>query len=309
MNRNIRRLLGLGGVPPGDHALAYEWDSHLQWPMLGVALLALPAYFISGHLADASWQWVARLLEAVIFAAFAVELVIMLWTVRQKTRYLLHNWLNPAILALTFISLFGEPTGWAATGRLLRLAIVVLMLTRLAGVFRRLTPSATPIIVIMGILAFLLAGLGFWWLEPTAQSYSDGLWLAFESGMTVGYGDIVPTTAAAKAFSVLIILLAVGIMSLVTASLAAYFIGKGDSIMRREMHHDLKVLRREVQELREALEQRRSAEHSSANVLEAPLPREAEEREKVGPGRLNEARTSGPVIAGEAKQSSERLSG
>jgi voltage-gated potassium channel len=192
---------------------------------------------------------------------------------------------------------------------LLRLAIVVLMLTRLAGVFRRLTPSATPIIVIMGILAFLLAGLGFWWLEPTAQSYSDGLWLAFESGMTVGYGDIVPTTAAAKAFSVLIILLAVGIMSLVTASLAAYFIGKGDSIMRREMHHDLKILRREVQELREALEQRQRAEHSSANALEASLLREAEDKKKVGPGRLNETRTSGPVIASEAKQPSERLSG
>lgn len=53
MNRNMRRLPGLGGVPPGDHALAYEWDSRLQWPMLGVALLALPAYFISSHLADA----------------------------------------------------------------------------------------------------------------------------------------------------------------------------------------------------------------------------------------------------------------
>ncbi len=257
-------------MPPGDHALAYEWDSRLQWPMMGVALLALPAYFISSHLADASWQWVAHILEAVIFAAFALELVIMLWTVQQKTRYLFHNWLNPTILVLTFISLFGEPTGWAATGRLLRMAIVILMLTRLAGVFRRLTPSTTPIIVIMGILAFLLAGLGFWWLEPTAQSYGDGLWLAFESGMTVGYGDIVPTSAAAKAFSVLIILLAVGIMSLVTASLAAFFIGKGDAILRREMHQDLKVLRQEVQQLREALERCQPGNPSAASVLENP---------------------------------------
>ena len=267
MNRNIRRLLGLGGVPPGDHALAYEWDSRLQWPMLGIALLALPAYFISSHLADSSWQWVAHLLEAVIFAAFGLELVIMLWMVRQKTLYLLHNWLNPAILILTFISLFGEPTSWAATGRLLRLAIVILMLTRLAGAFRKLTPSATPIIVIMGILAFMLAGLGFWWLEPTVQSYGDGLWLAFTSGMTVGYGDLVPTSPAAKAFSVLIILIAVGIMSLVTASLAAYFIGKEDATLRREMHQDLKALRREVQHLRESLDQRQH-DKSSADPLQ-----------------------------------------
>lgn len=300
MNRNMRRLLGLGGVPPGDHALAYEWDSRLQWPMLGVALLALPAYFISSHLADASWQWTAHILEAVIFAAFSLELVIMLWMVQRKMLYLLHNWLNPAILGLTFISLFGEPTGWAATGRLLRLAIVVLMLTRLAGAFRRLTPSTTPVIVIMGILAFLLAGLGFWWLEPSVQSYGDGLWLAFESGMTVGYGDVVPTTPAAKAFSVLIILLAVGIMSLVTASLAAYFIGKGDSILRREMHHDLKILRREVQELREALEQRQPAKHSSASLVETVLSREAGGEKPGDPPKKSKT-----VIASEATQSSE----
>jgi voltage-gated potassium channel len=261
MNRNIRRMLGLGGVPPGDRSLAYEWDNRLQWPMLGVALLALPAYFISSHLADSSWQWVAHVLEAVIFAAFALELAIMLWMVRQKLLYLFHNWLNPAILILTFISLFGEPTSWAATGRLLRMAIVILMLTRMAGASRKLTPSATPIIVIMGILAFLLAGLGFWWLEPTVQSYGDGLWMAFESGMTVGYGDLVPTTPAAKSFAVLIILLAVGIMSLVTASLAAFFIGKDDATLRREMHQDLKALRREVQNLRESLEQH---EHDKA---------------------------------------------
>lgn len=255
MNRNIRRLLGLGGVPPGDRANAFEWENRLQWPMLGVALLALPAYFTSSHLADSSWLWVAHLLEAVIFAAFALELVIMLRMVRQKRLYLLHNWLNPAILLLTFISLYGEPTSWAAAGRLLRLAIVILMLTRLAGAFRKLTPSATPIIVIMGILAFLLAGLGFWWLEPTVLSYGDGLWLAFTSGMTVGYGDLVPTTAAAKAFSVLITLLTVSIMSLVTASLAAFFIGKEDAILRRQMHQEIKTLRQEMAEMRAMMAQ------------------------------------------------------
>ena len=52
-------------------------------------------------------------------------------------------------------------------------------------------------------LALLGLGPGFWWLEPRAETLGDGLWLAFTTAATVGYGDIVPTTPASKIFAVL----------------------------------------------------------------------------------------------------------
>jgi voltage-gated potassium channel len=72
--------------------------------------------------------------------------------------------------------------------------------------------------------------------------------------MTVGYGDVVPTTAGSKAFAVVIILLGYGIISLVTASIAAFFIGREDTDVPREMHGDIRELREEMRQLRALVE-------------------------------------------------------
>jgi voltage-gated potassium channel len=56
----------------------------------------------------------------------------------------------------------------------------------------------------------LLGGVGFWWLDPHVKTLSDGLWLAFTTAATVGYGDLVPSTHASRAFSVLVVLLGPG---------------------------------------------------------------------------------------------------
>ena len=50
--------------------------------------------------------------------------------------------------------------------------------------------------------------VGFWWLDPKVLTLSDGLWLSFTTAATVGYGDLVPSTHASRAFSVVVVLLA-----------------------------------------------------------------------------------------------------
>ena len=85
------------------------------------------------------------------------------------------------------------------------------------------------------------------------NSSADGLWLAFVSGATVGYGDIVPTTAASRIFAVFMVLLGYAMLSLVTASIAAMFVGDDEKQLRREMHRDIRSLQIEVRHLREAI--------------------------------------------------------
>jgi len=111
---------------------------------------------------------------------------------------------------------------------------------------RLFSPSGTLYLFGLAAATLGMAGAGFYWFEPTVTSYADGLWLAFESGATVGYGDLVPTTPASRLFAAFMVLLGYALMSLVTASIAAVFVGEDEKVLRREMHHDIKQLRDEV---------------------------------------------------------------
>ncbi|MEZ5665432.1 MAG: ion channel [Burkholderiaceae bacterium] len=111
--------------------------------------------------------------------------------------------------------------------------------------------------LLLVVLIFVFGGLGFWVLEPTVHTLSDGLWLSFTTAATVGYGDMVPSTTMSRAFAVMVVLLGLAVLSLVTASLAAIFVEKDvvdeerriDAELLREIRH----LRDEVQSLREQL--------------------------------------------------------
>jgi voltage-gated potassium channel len=103
-----------------------------------------------------------------------------------------------------------------------------------------------------GLLA--ISGAGFYWLEPRVNSYGDGLWLAFTTAATVGYGDLVPSTVAARVFAVFIVLLGYALFSVVTASIAALFVGEDEKGLEKELHRDIHALHAEVRQLRREIE-------------------------------------------------------
>ena len=109
----------------------------------------------------------------------------------------------------------------------------------------------------LALAILLLGGVGFWVLDPEVTNLSDGLWLAFTTAATVGYGDLVPSTHLSRMFSVLVVLLGLAVLSLVTASLAAIFVEREVDIeerdIERQLLHEFRVLRDEVHALREAI--------------------------------------------------------
>ena len=108
----------------------------------------------------------------------------------------------------------------------------------------------------LGLCLLLIGGggAGFWLIEPRAHSLADGLWLAFTTAATVGYGDIVPSTHASRVFAALVVLVGLAVLSLVTASVAAIFVGTEERQIERDLTREFAALREEVRSLAQELQ-------------------------------------------------------
>ena len=118
----------------------------------------------------------------------------------------------------------------------------------------------------------LALGALFYWLDPAIESFWDGLWLAFITGATVGYGDVVPTTGGTRFIAVLTVLIGVALMTLFTANVVTFFIGGEEARNRESLQRDIVALRADIERLLDAEELRLTLElHSEIRALRAEL--------------------------------------
>lgn len=247
----LRCLLGIGGVAPHDAPRAHDWQKRLHWPMSFVALLALPALWIDLSPEKYILHNFGRALDALILLAFSAELLWMRHVSREPWHYTLRNWLDLVIIAAAAMSLFGIADQWLALTRLMRVIWASLVLARsLATSQEVLRARLLSWGLAAGVITLALSGEVFYLLEPTVGSYGEGLWLAFATATTIGYGDIVPTTLASRLFAGIAVIIGFALLSLVTASIVAFLVGEDEKKLRHEMHHDIRELRAEVAALR-----------------------------------------------------------
>ena len=108
--------------------------------------------------------------------------------------------------------------------------------------------------LVLCCLILLIGGVGFWMLDPHVHTLSEGLWLAFTTAATVGYGDVVPSTPASRGFAVVVVLLGLAVLSLATASLAAIFVEKDvaeeEDLLAQDLLREINLLREDIRVLR-----------------------------------------------------------
>ena len=126
-----------------------------------------------------------------------------------------HLFSNPTDLLLV-IGLVGAawmpPSGQSTAALSIRLLVAFVTLLRMVWAVQHLiTRGGLAYLLVSALVVLAACGMGFWWLEPTAKTLADGLWLAFTTAATVGCGDMVPTTHASKIFSVFVVLLGYGV--------------------------------------------------------------------------------------------------
>jgi len=244
----VTYLLGIAGVDTQERPEARLWAKRLEWPMLLVALWIPVQWYLeeTRHIAPLF----GRIADWLVWLAFLFETALLTTLVRNKRHYLLHNWLNLAII-IGGLSIIWQLTPLIGLMRSLRLLLVVALLARLSRTIRALLSRhqlGTTLAVALGTM--VLAGVVVTRLDPSVGNIWDGMWWAWVSMSTVGYGDVVPHSTAGRLFAALLILFGVVVLSMLTASLSAFFIG---SDVKR-VEHEEREADRMLREIAERLE-------------------------------------------------------
>lgn len=166
--------------------------------------------------------------------------------------------LNAANLAIVVLSfpLLPNVMGLVRIARLARF----LRLLRLSGVAARGLSALKTILYRRGLVYLaavtgLLILVGGGWLsilEPQTVKggLGDGIWWAIVTASTVGYGDISPSTAPGRLIAVVLMLVGIGLMSTLAASITAHFVQQSENAELRDVCARLERIEALLQENR-----------------------------------------------------------
>jgi voltage-gated potassium channel len=227
-----------------------------EWVILVATLAVIPVMVIELEAASSSWRNVAFAANWAIWAIFVGELAFILTVAPRKAAALRAHWLDVAIIVLT-APLFGRflaSLRLVRLARLLRLLRLSAILTRAIQRERMVSSGATfrlaalltlVVVVVGGSVEALVDGGEF------DHSTWNGIWWALETVTTVGYGDVPVTTVDGRIIAIVVMLVGIGFLSVLTATIASHFVKSDRGDETEEILAALTRLEAEVAELKQ----------------------------------------------------------
>jgi voltage-gated potassium channel len=215
------RAIADGKPSGGRHDLVDRIEHVTKYPMavLGVAWLVVAIVILTTDInSRASTTLVATLF--ILWAILLIEYLVRLVVTPDRRGYLRRRWVEPATVVIPPLQ------GWHVVG-IERMSILlhegelrVETILKHHSLFRVLIAAAVTLI--LGAWLVLL-------FEENAKgsnihNYPDALWWAIVTVTTVGYGDRYPVSAGGRAVAVLLMLIGIGLIGVLTATVASVFI-------------------------------------------------------------------------------------
>ena len=201
-----------------------RWERRSEIPLLLLAVAFLIAYAwpvldprldpdVLTMLSVASWT---------VWVAFAVDFAARVWLADDRRRYAVAHWYDVALIALPML----RPL------RLLRLLALARVLNRSAA--GSLVGRVSAYVAGVAVIAILLGSIAILDAEQNAPganitSIDDAVWWACTTVTTVGYGDLYPVTTQGRVIAVALMVVGIGIVGAITASVAAWMVGQVQS--------------------------------------------------------------------------------
>lgn len=189
-----------------------------ELPILVAALLVIPVIVIEESNVSDTWKTVGAILNWAIWLTFTAEVLVSLWLVESRWKWLRNNPLDVAIVLFT-------PPFLPASLQALRL----FRLLRLARLFR-LAPLARRLFSLEGLryaallaaLTVLGGGAAYAAVEENKSTW-DGVWWSITTMTTVGYGGT-PVSEWGKVITIVLLLVGIGFVAVVTGAVAERFL-------------------------------------------------------------------------------------
>ncbi len=233
--------------PEGEN---YRWfDDRLEPYMLGLSILFIPVV-LGPLLSDLSAESARALLliGTVVWALFAVELALLLWLAPSRLQALREHKFDALVVVLPML----RPLRIIGIARLATSATGI---GRAALALRRVCGRSGMQSFLVLVVACLVLGAGFALIfehgqdGATIQDYPRALWWAFVTITTVGYGDHAPITGGGQIVAGTLMLVGIGGLSLITASIAAIFVDDDTETDQDETMTEMAALRADIARL------------------------------------------------------------
>lgn len=258
---NILSVLGHGGVDNRDTRNAkrlFKIFSKLR--LLVLIYLIIQWYFELKGFISVHGSWYGNML---VWIYFLTELSIQLAASSMRKSYLANNWTVLAICIFGVQLLFYPETLGEYFKDGLRLLLVVwLIIPWLEVCFDSLSDNylITTIITVLSIITF--SGIIISGLDPNIETALDGIWWAWVTVTTVGYGDVVPVSAVGRAFGFGLILVGLLLFSVLTANFSALF-------TKRRLQRGITSVKKDDVEIKKMVEDIKASQVDPAKLMKA----------------------------------------
>jgi voltage-gated potassium channel len=218
-------------------------------PLVLAATLALIPVLILERDTSGAWQTAAFIANWLIWAVFAFELGAILFVAKRKGAALRSHWLDAAVVTVT-IPLYGQLLSSLRFFRFLRLLRAVAIISRALQAERRLTSTSLfRVVALLTLFLVVVAGAAQATFDSNEfPSMWDGVWWAVVTVTTVGYGDFYPSDVEGRLIGIAVMLLGIGFISVLTATIASQFIQNDTN--SNELLETLRRIETDVAELK-----------------------------------------------------------
>ena len=218
---------------------AYDrFSAVVELPLTVLSLLWLPVLVLPYVMTlPGSVKITFEVVDYFVWAAFAVEYLTRFYLAPDRRRFFSHNLIDLAVVVLPVL----RPLRALRLLRLLDLGRVVVVLANFLQRARRLATHRSVHYVLLAVVVVIFAAsalvLNF---EEHAKGsnihdYGQALWWAIVTVTTVGYGTKFPVTPGGQGVAVVLMLVGIGLIGVLTATVASFFVEQTAESDRAEL--------------------------------------------------------------------------